>query len=367
MVCSALLLAQGWLLIGNAQYRFDWVTFDFLPVPAWSASPWAPGALDTVEAAPAMLGLTGILGALLMLTEMAREPIWRRRLFGALLAGGLAVAGFGLLQRVLHSSLGLWDDADRDRTWFASFFYHGNAGAFVNLLVPALSLLAVRRPGVGTITALLLTLAASVAIASKAAMVITLLLMSAALVPALRTKRRLLLPALGCLLLFALLLPIVSERARARWSQLPLLLHRDNPRLLAWQASLRMLPDAGPWGIGPANFKFAFPHYTAGLDRVAVAGFWEHAHQDYLQTAIEWGWCGFVLWGLLIGGALRQGRGLIHRSALLGAAGLLLHALMDYPLQIPALQLYAAGWLGLLWSDRPAHNPTFRSVAETHL
>jgi O-antigen ligase len=142
-----------------------------------------------------------------------------------------------------------------------------------------------------------------------------------------------------------------------------------------------MLPDAGAWGFGPGTFAITFPHYTQELG-AAIPGIWRFAHDDYLQTVIEWGWVGASVWALLFFGGLvrcfhfcRRGRSadraLLFTSGL-ALGGVALHALVDFPLQIASLQLYTAVYLGLGWgsgrwpeSRRNTDSPPARHAA-TH-
>jgi hypothetical protein len=137
----------------------------------------------------------------------------------------------------------------------------------------------------------------------------------------------------------------------------------DRSRWLVDQAICRYaLSTSGWWGFGPGTFQITFPFFTLQLgDR--VTGVWQNAHQDYLQTLMEWGYLGGTVWAALFFGGvgiaiarLRQQRSwnnelsLLSWASLLSICGLLVHGLVDFPLQIPSLQLYAAVLLGFLWN-----------------
>jgi O-antigen ligase len=127
------------------------------------------------------------------------------------------------------------------------------------------------------------------------------------------------------------------------------------------------LPAAGWFGFGPGTFSIVFP-FLLREHGVELNGILRYAHQDYLQTLLEWGTVGFALWAVLVGGgiarvALYLWRGpAIRREHALGLAltalsifGVLIHSLIDFPLQIASLQLITAVLLGQLWVKLPRH------------
>ena len=372
-LCVGFLLVQGWILIANAQYSYDRKQLRFHETDAFLTGRWAPGALDIEDAMPVMLRITGLLGMLCMVCGMVRHPIWRRRLLWATTGTTLSLAVYGIAERVLNLPLLFYLNTDRTGNVFASFFYHGNSGAFINLSIPAiagLTLLAFRTRNADLqravlIVSLVLMLSASVLIASKATMVVTLILCVATGLAFRRQLPRMprisILGTAGvALLALAGILLLGFDRASERWNALPELLTLENTRFKIWTACLRMLPDAGPWGIGPGNFAIAFPHYTHGL---GINEGLTDACQDYLQTTIEWGWIGFLVWGILVIGGFRNSMTVpnprssaitmdevIRISSSLALAGVLLHSLVDFPLQVPAIQLYATVHLGILWA-----------------
>ena len=99
-----------------------------------------------------------------------------------------------------------------------------------------------------------------------------------------------------------------------------------------------------PWvGFGAGTFETSFPRYP-GAD---VTGHVDHAHNDVMQFAIEFGLIGliplglFVLWSLALALRALWWRESLYRSGVgLGAAvgilALLIHSLSDFNLQIPA-------------------------------
>jgi len=139
-------------------------------------------------------------------------------------------------------------------------------------------------------------------------------------------------------------------------------------RLLAHEAARQLLAEHGLRGIGAGGFSYLFPVYARKYPEVHGDGrfFWEHAHNDWLQTPIEVGAIGSVL--ILIGGGwiamfLLRRRSLWHSLVvpiLIGCAQTLGHAWLDFPFQCPAvlcthafLLLTAARWVDLEAQSAP--------------
>jgi len=92
-----------------------------------------------------------------------------------------------------------------------------------------------------------------------------------------------------------------------------------------------------------------------------LRGRWDFAHSDALQTVQDWGWAGAAAWlSLLAGGfiyavanSFRRG-GKLEETCILSTAGafalggVMLHACVDFPLQILSLQLNVLVILGLV-------------------
>ena len=131
---------------------------------------------------------------------------------------------------------------------------------------------------------------------------------------------------------------------------------------------LRMAPDTGVMGFGPGTFSAIFPSYQKTYDfggRTVPLfwkdGFFEHAHDDYLETLIEWGCLGTLLWSVLVFGGMARGVMRYFQKqpslslrwfllcSLLALGGIFTHALIDFPLQIASIQLYVFVLLGICW------------------
>ena len=109
----------------------------------------------------------------------------------------------------------------------------------------------------------------------------------------------------------------------------------------AWPAAL----DFFPVGSGLGSFAIAFPRYQPA----ALAGFYEHAHNDYLQFIFELGALGILILGAwLLAFSLvatrilrsrRDGRAFASPAAacLLGCLALAMHSWFDFPTHIPGL------------------------------
>jgi len=166
------------------------------------------------------------------------------------------------------------------------------------------------------------------------------------------------------LALFALGQATHLEQPFNRWQSVSERISSDE----RWRASLvavGALHDIGFFGFGPGTFRAVFPSYNNVANKLAP-GTWRFLHEDYLQTALEWGWTGSGLWAVLFFGGIAIGirsykksaarhwtrrRRLLQPLVIVALAGVALHALVDFPLQIASIQLYVATYLGLCWGS----------------
>ena len=380
-VCSVLLIGCGWWMVVNAKFAFDPTTWTFEQRAA--LVPSAPGSIDYHRSWSSVLLVTGLLGAMCLVCDMGCNARWRKRLVWTMAVTGASIALFGLLQRMLGAPSIFWQALDTGTTFFATYRYHSNAGAFLNLVWPLTVLgwvMAWRRQARPVWIALwgaavLLCFCGLVVSGARAAgaIAVLLLVLWGGWIGRQVRRGRLPVPSkptlvMGGTLLLLLVLAVAAmaglDVSSRRWAKLTELFTASNPRLRVDYVCLVMIPEAGWFGFGPGTFRIAFPYFSHVIAN-AASGVWRYAHQDYLQTFIEWGYLGGVLWAVvLIGGllraarAVRQGEGEIPfrdralQFALTTAlASALMHALVDFPLQIASIQLYFLALLAMHWNQ----------------
>ncbi len=132
-------------------------------------------------------------------------------------------------------------------------------------------------------------------------------------------------------------------------------------RFHLWFVSLAMLKDHLVTGIGMGSYQFLSPLYLKGVpDRL----WFDHAHNEYVEMAIELGLPAmllFMVW--LVRGMIgywrqimqsrktaAEGRSgqIVAIGAFCGISGFLLHATVDFVWRLPANVVYAVALLALL-------------------
>jgi len=377
----ALVGIGSWMALNATSiYDSDFHTF----VPLRNFASHLTGSVDYAISGAWMLRGALLLCAILFVVDLSQSNRWLLRLWftTALVAG--AIAFLGLLQKATGAQMIFWQTAPvwGATTFFATYYYHGNAGAYLNLVWPLVAGLAVRafttpsHPGMRALwlSVLILTLAAVLANTSRMAQLVALLLLIALCVQLgpvlLRRLSRIdknvaVAGAIAVLLtLFALGQATHLEQPLNRWQSVTARISSD----ARWRAScvaLDALPDIGFFGFGPGTFRVVFPSYNNVANKHAP-GTWRFLHEDYLQTLLEWGWLGSSLWALLFFGGIAIGirsykkspaqawtprRRLLQPLVIVALAGVALHALVDFPLQIASIQLYVITYLGLCWGS----------------
>ena len=373
MIAVIFLLLQGGLMAWNAQRQFldgVGVFVDRIqPMPGW------PGFWDVAMVMQSLWLAAGLLGAFCVACDMAGEREWRERFWVTVAGTGLSIVVLGLAQRLTGADDIFWGlETRRGPTFFAVYRYHANAGAFINLVLPlqvALAVRAFQREGaeagrVFWTLAAMVTAAAGFVNVSKAANAICLFLMAAMAIWFATSRLR----ALGVrnwLIALVSMLAVAGvaasfglEKTFARWSAgtSDRGSVSSGGRIEAYRIIIGgALPEAGWCGFGPGTFEKVFDIHRSALES-PLAGRWDKAHSDALQTPMEYGWAGALAWLVLLAGGLaksilamrgRSDSALLASGCAFALAGVMLHAIVDFPLQIASLQLFTILLAGLSW------------------
>ena len=380
-IIVALLAIGCWMTI-NARSIYDAEFGTFALIKNVAAR--APGSFDYAISAAWMIRVLLLLTTMLFVVDLSRDDKALLQLWWAIVLAGASISLLGLLQKATGAQAILWQSSSPGygTTFFATYYYHANSGSFLNLVLPLSAGLAVRVFGIESNQAVrsiclmtfLLNLMAIAANTSRGAQLIAGLILLALLWqlgPRIfrglsRSKKNI---ALGGAAAVLLMIFAVGQTAHLdepvrRWGTLGEQVSTD-ARWSSSRVALSALRDTGFLGSGPGTFRVIFPAYNQAANNLAP-GTWRFLHEDYLQTAIEWGWLGSVLWAALFFGGiifalvnLRKPeartwtwrRRLILPLAVIALASVALHAAVDFPLQIASIQLYIATYLGLCWGS----------------
>lgn len=373
---SLFLLLQGWFMLLNAGRRFIPSLQLFVDTP--QQLPGWPGFWDAALTLPSILMMSGLLGALWVACDLAANREWRYRIWVTLATTGLSMMVLGVAQRFTEAPGIFWNPfEDVGATFFATYRYHANAGAYINLVLPFIVALAVRafyRHGaekgrVFWTLASFVTAACGFINVSRAANLVSAILLlgmiawiAAARLRTLRTRRILAFSSMVLGLIAAAALMTLSfgiDRTVGRWERVGFW---DQERALNYELLVAdLIPAAGWWGFGPGTFEPIFNPQRRTMGR-QPQGIWAQAHSDILQTPVDYGWAGAAAWTILLGGGLVAGAvgarrhgakpeesEIFSMACAFALAGVSLHALVDFPLQIASLQLYVVVIAGLAW------------------
>jgi len=382
----ALICVGAWMVFNaRSVYDADFAVF----VPLDNFAPAVTGSVDYPISAAWMIRGALLIGIILFVADLSQSSRWLLRLWYVIGLAGGSIALLGLLQKATGADMIFWRPQTpwplRINTFFATYYYHGNAGAFLNLIWPLSFGLVIRsfaresHPWMRAMwtSVFLITMAAVLANTSRMAQLVALLLLVAICVQFGPTLLRKLSGGKGVAVVGALAIGLALiafaqashfEQALKRWRSET----EHIPNDARWQVSrvaVRALPHAGLFGFGPGTFRVVFPTYNrTGSDQ--VLGTWRFLHEDYLQTLLEWGWVGGILWALLFFGGITVGirsykehasrewtprRRVLQPLVITALIGVALNALVDFPAQIESIQLYVATYLGLCWGSRLWH------------
>ncbi len=130
------------------------------------------------------------------------------------------------------------------------------------------------------------------------------------------------------------------------------------------QIDMTQKPDWGWAGYGPGSFYPLFPLHVDKKTDKALHHKWVYAHNDHLQTLVEWGWFGTGCFILLIGGGgtillvenfSHHKKHRTHHLFYFRGMGIamficLLHATVDFPFQIESIAITFSAILGAAWA-----------------
>ena len=296
------------------------------------ADAWLPLSLSPEASWQAWLKLVPPLA--LFVAALRATAATRRRLLAALVAFGLALAGWALLQGSRPAAEG------------AAVFANPNhlAGLLAMLLPLAIVFaLAAAEPGrrlLGALAALLLV-AAVLATRSRAGACLLVLQAVAIAAWALHRQhgRRLLLALVLAAVAALFILPAAGPALLQGFA-----LDVADGRAALLRRSLDAALTFFPLGAGPGSFAGVFATFDslATLDTVYV----NQAHDEPVQLLFELGLIGPLLYAAAL--ALVAHRLLVHTgdglrwACALGVGAALLHGLVDYPLRVPLPALACA-------------------------
>lgn len=345
-----------------------------------------------------------LLGGFLLAIEIWRDHVWSRALLMVMLVVGFTLTVLFFLQTTIGEPFQL-ENLRGSPTSFFVYNYWGNGAAFLNLFWPVGMGVAIfcgiqrsrfwpvlLAPPLIIFAAVFVNVSKAGNVLAIGAFVLFLVLIALPVVRMVRefdvqiSKNH----------LIAILIPVLviglSCYFAIPWDRWDYYLSRtdsveSDTRYKAYVQFLRMIPDAGWTGFGPGTFDGIHRGYFEGHPDLLKAPFWT-AHQDYIQTVVEWGKIGAALWALIflpavaamiwglfkrvyypslprkhygwgIWDPLRQfflglpepNQPLLLAGVLAAVAAVAAHAAVDFPFQVPSIGLLFLVWIALGWSQ----------------
>jgi O-antigen ligase len=367
---AGLLLVLGCMQMLNPSYIYDPVTQGLNPLSSYR--PYLPGTIDQRTSIVALIHWGALALGFFTLVDLTRHREMRWWLQGAIASIGGAIALFGIILKIQGGTIIPFTQS-YSSTFFATYVYHAHAAAFLNLCWPAALSLTVRtlhgeRPvsralWINVFVLIFLALFINISKFGHLSALPSLALAFVVLrqgIPSDQLNAGFLVRVvLGMLLLgvaAVVLMPLVG-RSVGRWDDVMRVGFGIRPVING--VAISIIRHYPLWGTGPGSFHLVVPYFTVSLESV-LSGRLTHAHQDYLQTVVEWGVIGASLWLVIVGGGvvkgvrdhLRHPEELSTGTALVALTILGCHALVDFPLQTGSLRLYAAVYLAMVWRVR---------------
>src|SRR6266581_2652685 len=176
-------------MVFNAKSIYDSDFFVFVPLRNFA--PPVAGSVDYPISAAWMIRGALLLGIILFVADLSQSNRWLLRLWYVIGLVGGSIAFLGLLQKATGAIMILWQPPPPPELWvstfFSTYYYHGNAGAFLNLVWPLSAGLVIRaftnrfQPGMRAmwVSLFILTIAGVLANTSRMALVVAVILLVA--------------------------------------------------------------------------------------------------------------------------------------------------------------------------------------------
>ena len=386
---AALICSYGWVMTffpSAMVERLTGVIIELDQNPFFSF-----GTIDQAASVQGMISMSNALMLLMMALDFGEDRRFRVVLAMSVTAAGFITAATGLCLHSHAELASLWKVQHVPSSVFGFFWYHGNAASFLNLSWPAgmwLCFLLLRnglrhfrqQMMLSVLVVMIMVQIIGVCVnVSKMGHLLMVLEMAMlvgvwvlvwkpdlSMLPFGRWRLAALI-SIGVVLLGAAAWLTGAGAGLERWNVFAGRHFDDPARRHAALMALRIGLDYGDTGTGPGTFEWISAHYAA-LDPVLMLGRWRHAHNDYAEFFAEWGWPGGCIFCLLL---LFPGRrwfsalkhvlgsgldlqeisfhrltGLIFFSA--AVISVLIHALVDFPLQIDSIRHLFATAVGMV-------------------
>jgi O-antigen ligase len=313
------------------------------------------------ETGRAVLFWAAMFAACFLAVQIFSDARLRQGFLQAVLIFGAALAVVSTLQLFTSDGKVFWLFPTPHKSFvLGPFVYKNQYAAFVEMILPLAVVGAItdrrRMPVYITIAAALY--ASVIAATSRAGFVLTsaeiVVIAIAASVRRLAPPRRM--AALAATLAACAAIFVVTagwDNLRKKFEQG----NQDAARSHFLMSSLEMVRER-PWtGFGLGTWSTAYPAYA----RFDNGTFANEAHNDWVQWAAEGG-IPFLLLMLWIG--VCSVRPAMRSLWGLGVVAVLLHCLVDYPIQVqrPALAALFFTLAGAIWDRNPASLPLFSST-----
>jgi len=140
----------------------------------------------------------------------------------------------------------------------------------------------------------------------------------------------------------------------------------EEGRAAVWQRAATLVGDHAISGVGRGAFQFAYSRVQETSQTT-----YSHVENEYLQSVVDWGVPGAALLAALLVLMIRRAwrtwdAGPVEAGILGGLAGLAVHSLFDFSLELPAVGLSAIGLAALVLPgqiQRSKKNPTAVRIA----